>query len=973
VRRGRAGGAFVAATVLAATVALAPSAPAGGPVVPDDPLFDACPEAYCTGEQWDLMSDGRGISADTAWATTKGEGVVVAVIDTGIDLEHEDLVDQLWSNPGETGPGEPDGNDDDGNGFVDDLVGWDFYQDDNDAFDDGGTGHGTSTAGTVVAEQGNGVGMSGVAPGARVMPLRIGDTFVGRPDRIARAIRYAVDNGADVISMSVGAMATSSLLRGAVGYAESHDVVVVEALGNDFSTHSHVPAVYDGVLGVGAILPDTTGRVAQQATAACFTVKATYSNYGVTTDVVAPTQTYAPDLGGGYGKFSGTSAATPHVAGVAALVVAASREAGMEDVTALSAREVVSIVRASAEDMRAEHDCPGHGTPDLGYTAGWDRYTGWGRVDAAAAVAMASFPATVPPVADIDAPEWFAFRGGNTVVRGRTSARVPGAYTWTLAWGKGERPTVWTTIASGSRNAPFVGTLGTFRVAGKTDGLFTLRLRVTDANGGPRGEDRQAFRLERDAALADGYPRQRVPSGVSSPVLVNLNGAGRREIVIADGDGWVHAYRLDGSELAGWPVRMDPLDVPGPPGGPVVYAGFVATPAVANVDATPGLEVVVGGLDGRVYGWHANGTPLWDEPLVTIEGVDPVRQQWEPLFLGSPAVADLDPLTEGLEIVEGAGDGRVHAWHADGTPVDGWPVLLDDPAVGGTLAGKIVSSPAIGDVDGDPGLEVVIGSPEHYGNSLRVWALDPDGSVLPNWPVPLDALVGSAIPLVGEGVPQSPVLANVDADPELEVAVSGFTTQFHLLNGDGTEHGGGAHFFDTASEFEGSTTAGLAIGDIGHDSVPDLVSGLTAASSLQAFLYPGENHPFTHLFDAWSMNSGLVRAGFPRTVEDWMWLTPPVLADVTGDGKPETIVGTGLGLLHAFRADGTEAPGWPKVLGQWLQGPPAVADLTGDGRSEVVAVTRTGLFAVWVTVGLASGRDWPSGRQNNANTGVFPG
>src|SRR5207237_8285708 len=166
-------------TFLAGTAAL----PAQAITVPNDPLFLNTPQCQgvqnCVNQQWNLMSDGRGISADSAWDLTKGNHVTIAVLDSGIDPTHEDLVNQL-------------------------VNGYDFYQNDNDPTDGTGFGHGTGTAGVAGAEQGNAKGGTGVAPGAKIMPLRVSDTFIVAPTRLAQAIVYATDHGANVISMSVG-------------------------------------------------------------------------------------------------------------------------------------------------------------------------------------------------------------------------------------------------------------------------------------------------------------------------------------------------------------------------------------------------------------------------------------------------------------------------------------------------------------------------------------------------------------------------------------------------------------------------------------------------------------------------------------------------------------------------------------------------------------------------------------------------
>jgi len=950
---------------------------------PNDPLFlnaSACTGVTnCVNQQWNLMSDGRGISADSAWDLTKGEGTVVAVLDSGIDYTQPDLMNQIWNNPGEIGlDGQGhdkrfNGIDDDHNGYVDDWRGWDFYEADDDATDDSAFGHGTGTAGVVGAQQDNGLGGSGVAPGAKIMPLRVSDTFIVAPSRLAQAIRYAADNGANVISMSIGSIGTSKDLQDAVAYADARGVVMVDAMANEFSIHPNTPAYLDPVIGVSALVPDTDGTGSNTATD--FTVKATYSNDGPGTDVAAPTDVYTTDYGGGYGKIAGTSGATPSVAGAAALVISHAQHFGIT----LSPGEVTQIIRESADDLV--------GGP-YGYAPGWDPYTGWGRVDASNAVSMAR-PAAIPPVANITAPGWYQSVKGAVKVAGSVSARN-GPYSWKLSSGSGLDPSAFTQIARGSGSTPFVGELGTFDPSALPDGPYTLLLTISDANGN-QGVDRQAFTVLRDPALLGAFgPKVLGTSGESSPKFADLNGDGKEELILADQNGRVHAFRATGKELPGWPVAEDPSSTP----VGRVKAGFISTPAVAdlNGDGTP--EVVVGGLDGKVYAWQATGQALpgWPVPTKVPPGPDPAHPHWESAVISSPAVGELDgSAADGPEVVVGGADGKVYAFHADGSTLAGFPVLLQDPNQPPQTA-KVVSSPAIGDIDGDGAGEIVIGDGESYGTTARVYALRADGSYQPGWPVSITGLSTNGIPVIGQGVPESPVLADVNGDGAMEVAISGFTTRFHLLKGDGTEFGfapGQLQFFsnffgpnkgpDVTAIDARATVGDLAFGDIDRDGIPDLVSGFTDVRLANASLFPGQVHPFDHLLAAWHTRAGVgFTAGaqfkaFPRLLEDWTFLTAPVLADVDGDGVPEMVIGNGDGYVHAFRQDGSEPAGWPKYVGQWVQASVAAGDFDGNGTTDVAVVTRQGSLFVFATSGVAAGLDWPSLRGDRANTGAFPG
>ncbi len=286
------------------------------------------------GQQWALLNTGdpsqsagltgvAGADANVvpAWGTATGAGVVVAVVDTGVSTSHPDLAGQRWVNAAETCD---NGVDDDGNSFVDDCAGWDFGMDDADPNFDAASAsydHGTHVAGIIAAGL-NGVGVVGVAPGAKVMAVKASVSPSGGlpSSAVLGAVRYAVDNGADIINMSFGTpvgttRASAAVLEAAVQYAVDHGVLVVAAAGNagaDISSAYVFPAAfslfYPGVVTVGS----TTNA----------DERSSFSNYGTPVNLYAPGSYLMSTIGtGGYGYKSGTSMATPMVAGGAAVVL----------------------------------------------------------------------------------------------------------------------------------------------------------------------------------------------------------------------------------------------------------------------------------------------------------------------------------------------------------------------------------------------------------------------------------------------------------------------------------------------------------------------------------------------------------------------------------------------------------------------------------------------------------------------------
>ena len=293
------------------------------------------------------------IGVREAWQTavTKGSpDMIVAVIDTGVDYTHEDLAESIWRNPGESGNGkEKNGIDDDNNGFIDDAVGWDFATNDNKPYDVtggfmGNPGHGTHCAGNVAAKADNTKGIVGVAPNVKVMAMRfMNEKGSGATDGAVQAIKYAVDNGAKVLSNSWGSEgddggAESQALQEAIKYAQDNGVLFVAAAGNssynnDTPGKASVPASYphDNIISVAAI--DRNNALAS------------FSSYGLTTvDIAAPgVDVYSSIPKNKYMNMPGTSMACPHVAGAAALYWSHNPQATMMQVKEAIMKSAVPV------------------------------------------------------------------------------------------------------------------------------------------------------------------------------------------------------------------------------------------------------------------------------------------------------------------------------------------------------------------------------------------------------------------------------------------------------------------------------------------------------------------------------------------------------------------------------------------------------------------------------------------------------
>ncbi len=402
------------------------------------------PNDSLAGSQWYLQT----LRIPEVWQTTRGDAsIVVAIIDTGIDYHHPDLQGVFWINqPEKDGQA---GVDDDGNGLIDDVIGWDFT--DAPRFPDGGDyltpdpdpmdeysgGHGTEVAGIIAARANNQTGIAGIAPKVKIMNLRAG-TASGylEEDDVINALLYALNEGARVVNMSFGDVKASTLFHDVVHYLWQNGMVLVAAAGNEAVNNVYLPAGFAEVIAVGS--SDVEDRLAA------------FSNFGSALDLLAPgVEILSTAPQNRYRTVNGTSFSAPMVSAVSALLLSRFSDYTNE--------QVRTVLKGTAVDL-----------PPTGI----DIYSGAGRLDALKAVRM-------PNRGELRFVEPLPMSStARDVLPVLATAFHPDFQSLSLSFGIGENPETWTVLKTWQSRFFFNDTLTQMNLQTLPDTVLSLRLQM---------------------------------------------------------------------------------------------------------------------------------------------------------------------------------------------------------------------------------------------------------------------------------------------------------------------------------------------------------------------------------------------------------------------------------------------------------------------------------------------------------------
>ena len=840
--------------------------------IPNDPFINQqCSlDAVKAYDAWGLWNIENG-------ELPGSENVLLASIDTGVQWDHPDLVDNIWQNLGEDAdgdgrtiefidgewvldPGDLNNNDDDGNTYTDDLIGWDpsgySGADDNDPSPpDGATpenwSHGTHVAGTLAATTDNGIGVASAAFNSKILPVKctrdnadgeyVNDGYSGML-YAAKAGYYA--GTISIINCSWGGGGFSNYEQNVVNNChDNYGAVILSSAGNDgldLDTNVAYPAEYENVLNIAAVN--------------CGGSKASFSNYGTTVDLSSPgVGVLSTIINNGYESYDGTSMASPNAASCVGLLKSFHPDMNND--------QLIARILDTADDFIYDGMNESY-QDDFG-----NRELGVGMVDCFKAVGYDIIPNLSYSFQDL-----IPLNGdGDNLVNPGESAEL-GIYLYNEeGWTDAENvvgvlscdnPGIviiddtheYGDIPSGGFGE-HSSDLFSFEISSDIqvgDVEFTITLTADGMDGYALNKD---VKFPVSISLNQENWPQSFNQVQSSPLIMDVDIDGDQEIIFGDYNGHLHMMNSSGQELSGFPFDT----------GDDIWG----SPAAADLDLDGEYELIVSSKSKHLFILNVDGEVLLDYDA-------------NQFLMGTPSIGNLDD-DEELEIAFGAytNSGDVFAINIDGSDVLGFPYQLNEKMLGIALA----------DLDGD-NIEEIIFSTES------------------------DNLIGYIHS--NDGNPESNILYAGSDKFRSDPAVLKIENNFHFLSG---SEDGIMYCVDLDGELVFQFESGAPIQTSpGFVTIDDETVGIFFGSQ-DNYLYGIDQ--MGELLPGWPVNlGGKVNSS-------------PVFADLDGDSSVEIITGTDTGVVYAYHLDGSIVQNFPIVLGTAFIGSPSVEDVDFDGDLEI--------------------------------------
>ncbi len=793
-----------------------------------------------------------------AWDINTGSNdIIVGLVDSGIDYNHEDLHERIWVNTDEI----PDnGMDDDNNGFIDDVIGWNFVSAGQDEVYPGEipgpnnnpadfSGHGTSLCGIIGAMTDNNRGIAGASHKSSIMAVKSG--YVNSEGAgilndldAARGIVYAVRNGACIINLSWGDIIESDIIRKAVNYAVKNNVIVISAAGNSGEEFLYFPSSMESVISVGS--------TAQNGN------KSSFSNYSKDLDIFAYGENIkSTGIGNNYISMTGTSMSCAYATG--AMVLLKSRYPGFSD------NMLRGQLISTASDTGFFEPSP--------YTGILDAYS-----------AMTTFP---QPNIILSCYEFYKTSDPEgTILPGDDVSLI---ITIKNLW-KPSGPLLAELSAKDTQIYLYndqleIDPVGNFESFSNTDYPFLINFNSSFFYG-KRAKFRLKLSHNSSEHLSDfqidfvmpypenpGFPFPSDEAIVSSPLVIDINGNGYKEVFWGNYNGFFYGADHEGNVLDGFPLKSK--------------APFVSSPVYSDLEENGNYYIIFGGLDSKLYaidrfGNHKTGFPVTlNGPVygctpvgnlngddtnyiiaATLNGLmyainpDGMLKKGFPVEIplvnySSPALAGLDA-DSSLSIVIGGSDNGLYVFDNNGILRDGFPFFTGS---------YIFSSPSAGDIDNDGVNEIVFAS---YDSKL--YAVDGCGNLKQGFPVNLGGPAFS-----------SPTLCDIDNDNYLDIIIGSGNPSNKLW---AVDHLGQImNGFPVQSDHALSSSP--SVYDIDGNGYPDIAIG---SYSKEIFII---NH------------QGIAFSGFPYPLGAEI-LCSPTFEDMDNDGDIDLIIGDHNGMVHVL-------------------------------------------------------------------------